>query len=187
MSVCVADQTMGLLLSSYELRSVRLRNRLIASPLEKNLSDRSGAPTERYVSYVRSRAKGGVALIVPEASYIHPIGRGSAYQLGVHNDALITALSRLVEAAHSEGAAIAMQINFSSRQTTSAVTGSQPWSASGVPCGALADPEPLHVMTLDDIEWVKRQFADAARRVRKAGFDAVILHGDSTIASILKA
>jgi 2,4-dienoyl-CoA reductase-like NADH-dependent reductase (Old Yellow Enzyme family)/thioredoxin reductase len=168
---------MGLLLSSYELRSVRLRNRLIASPLEKNLSDRSGAPTERYVSYVRSRAKGGVALIVPEASYIHPIGRGSAYQLGVHNDALITALSRLVEAAHSEGAAIAMQINFSSRQTTSAVTGSQPWSASGVPCGALADPEPLHVMTLDDIEWVKRQFADAARRVRKARFDAVILHG----------
>jgi 2,4-dienoyl-CoA reductase-like NADH-dependent reductase (Old Yellow Enzyme family)/thioredoxin reductase len=168
---------MGLLLSSYELRSMRLRNRLIASPLEKNLSDRSGAPTERYVSYVRSRAKGGVALIIPEASYIHPIGRGSSYQLGVYDDALIPALSRLVEAAHSEGAAIAMQINFSSRQTISAVTGAQPWSASGILCAALANPEPLHVMTLDDIEWVKRQFAAAAQRVRRAGFDAVILHG----------
>lgn len=48
-------------------------------------------------SFLEKRAKGGAGLIVVEAAYVHPSGRGMSHQLEIHNDQLIGGLKSLVD------------------------------------------------------------------------------------------
>ena len=68
-----------------------------------------------------------------------------------------------------------MQIAHGGRQTTRAATGTQPIAPSAVKDGSnFVTPRE---MTEDDIERTIEAFAQAARRVKESGFDAVQLHG----------
>jgi 2,4-dienoyl-CoA reductase-like NADH-dependent reductase (Old Yellow Enzyme family)/thioredoxin reductase len=154
-----------------------LRNRILMAPMEKNLALPTGAVSGRYVDYCEARAAGGAALILLESMYVHPAGQNHRYQLGIHDDDLVPGYRRLIEACHRHGALVGAQLQFAGRETSSAITGTQPVAPSAVPCTALTGGDVPRPLRLEEIRALVGAFAEAARRAVAAGFDAVEIHG----------
>lgn len=155
--------------------AMHLPNRLVMAPMVTNYASEDGQVTPRLIDYLSARAAGGVGLVVVEASYVRSDGRGFVNQLGIHRDDLVPGLHQLVDTIHANGAKAAIQLFHAGRQTTSAITGIQPIAPSPTPDPATGQLP--REMTLADIEQIQLDFADAARRARAAGFDAVEIHG----------
>ncbi len=154
--------------------NVELRNRLVMPPMGTNFAAEDGSVTQRAIDYYRERARGGVGLVIVEGAYVHPLGKGSNMQMSLIDDDKIPGLSRLAKAIQAEGARAAIQLFHAGRQVSSMIIGTQPISASDVPCMLVR--EPPRPMTLEEIEETIEAFGEAARRIKDAGFDAVEIH-----------
>lgn len=167
---------MDTLLTPLSVRSLTLRNRIVMPPMWSGQATPDGLITSAIVDYHRRRAAAGCGLVIVEHSFVHPRGRHSATQIGVHVDATIEGLGRLATAIRSEGAAACLQLAHAGSRSASRVTGSRPIGPSAVrhPYEPEGDvPEP---MTGHAFAEVIRAFGDAAERARAAGFQAVEVH-----------
>jgi len=165
------------LFSAGRIGPLALRNRILMAPMEKNLALPTGAVTRRYIDYCEARAAGGAALILLESMYVHPAGKNHRYQLGMHDDDLVPGYRRLIEACHRHGALVAAQLEFAGRETSSAITGTQPVAPSPLPCTALTGGDVPRALGVEEIHALVEAFAEAARRAVAARFDAVEIHG----------
>lgn len=163
------------LLEPTQIGSMKLRNRIVMPAMVTNYCTDDGAVTERFKAYHQTRAKGGVGLIITEAAYVHPNGKGFSNQVGIYKDELIPGLKALTDAVHEHGAKIAVQLYHAGRQTTSKVTGMRVVAPSPIPCPVKQEtPKELSV---DEIKELVEAFGQAARRAKEAGFDAIEIHG----------
>lgn len=163
-----------LVLTPLTVGKVTLRNRFVVAPTVTVFCDNDGMATDRFVAYHQAKARGGWGLIIVEDYAVDPIGRGF-WTPGLWKDEQIKSHARLVEAVHREGAKIFAQIYHAGRQTTSALVGAQPVSASAVPCPVMG--EVPRELTKEEIRTIVKQFGDAAFRAKEAGFDGVEVHG----------
>jgi len=151
-----------------------LRNRIVMSPMEVDFNSQDGSVTERTIHYYAERARGGVGLVVVEATCVdHPVGRMSPFQLRADADRFIPGLRRLARALRDAGAGVVLQLHHGGRRASSAVTGQQPVAPSPI-----ADPagELPRELTRDEIAAITTRFAEAARRALIAGFDGIQVH-----------
>src|SRR5699024_9687800 len=86
--------------------TLRLKNRIVTSPMERNYGTSDGRPTEQYLDYLRARAVAGAGLITTEATFVREDGRGRTHQLGLHTDAVIASHRRLTDELHAAGALV---------------------------------------------------------------------------------
>jgi len=153
---------------------LEIKNRLIVAPMVTVYCDDEGMATDRFIKYYETKAKGGWGAIIVEDYAVSPLGKGF-WTPGLWKDEQIQSHAKLTETVHNAGAKIIAQIYHCGRQTTSAITGEQPVSASPLPCPVLgAIPREL---TVDEIKKIVAQFGDSALRAKKAGFDGVEVHG----------
>ena len=162
------------LLEPFELGTLSLRNRLVFAPITTRYATERGEVTERLKAHYEARAKGGVGLIVVEATYVEPRGQAFPNQVSVSSDDLIPGLKELVDVIKRHGCASSIQLHHGGRMAKSALTGSQPVGPSAIahPRGEL----PRELM-IEEIPAIVQSFADAARRAYEAGFDGIELHG----------
>ena len=160
-----------------QIRGLRLRNRLISAPCERNYANLDGSVTQQYIDYLAERSKGGVGLITIESMYIDPAGRGHVRQLGIYDDKLIPGLRRMTEAIHAFGAKVATHLMHCGRETSSYATGSQLVAPSSIPCKVITGGETPRELTIAEIENLITKFGEAAKRSVEAGFDLVQIHG----------
>lgn len=154
---------------------MEVKNRFVMPPMVRNYADAKGLVTDRYVAHVERIARGGVGMMVLEASFIRLEGKGFVNELGLHTDAVIPGLKRLVAAAHKHGAKIGIQVYHAGRQTSSKITGIQCVAPSPV-----SDPgtmEVPHELSVAEIQELVAAYAAGALRAKKAGMDFVELHG----------
>lgn len=137
--------------------------------------------------HLGSRAVGGAALVMTEASAVTPEGRISPQDLGIWSDAHVEGLRRITDFLHAQGSFAGVQLAHAGRKGSMAV----PWeparvipptdggwtdvfAPSAIP---FADNYPLPI-ALDKagIQRIIRAFADAARRAASCGFDVIELH-----------
>lgn len=160
---------------SQNIGNINIKNRIAMPPMVTNFCGEDGEITDRYKEYIRERARGGAGLIILEAAYVHPTGKGFSNELGIHKDELISDLKDLTEMVHEEGSKIGIQLYHGGRQTSSTVTGQQVVAPSPIPCPVKQEePEPLSKEKIKEIE---NAFGKAAARAKKAGFDLVEIHG----------
>lgn len=163
------------LFSPIKIGSMELKNRLVMPPMVRNYASLKGLVTEQYLDHIESIAKGGVGMLILEASYITEQGKGFLNELGIHNDKVIPGLNKLAKVAHKHKAKIGIQLYHAGRQTSSATTGMPLVAPSPIPCPLMqGNPKQL---TKKEIKQIVQQFADAAARAQKAGLDFVELHG----------
>jgi 2,4-dienoyl-CoA reductase-like NADH-dependent reductase (Old Yellow Enzyme family)/thioredoxin reductase len=161
------------LLSPGNIGTMSLRNRIILPPMVRNYATPNGLVTRQTIDHYASISRGGVGLIIVEATFVHLGGRGWHQQLGIHHDKCTPGLASLTEAVHDWGGKIAVQIHHAGRQTSSAITGMPVVAPSPVPSPGLDMPREL---TLAECAELVESFGQAARRARLAGFDAVEIH-----------
>ncbi|MHB1381091.1 MAG: oxidoreductase [Thermoleophilia bacterium] len=156
------------------IKNVTIRNRVVMPPMANDLSDETGAVTDRHLDHYRSRAEAGVGLIIVEHAYITPKGKMTIPQLGIHDDALVPGLARLADTIRSGGAASAIQLTHAGANTSPDIIGCQPVGPADVVPGRDIEPRPL---AAEEIAELTGQYRDAARRAAEAGFDAIEIHG----------
>lgn len=163
-------------LAPIRIGSMDIRNRFVVPPMGTNFADRQGHVTRQILDYYEARAKGGFGLIIVEVTAISPEGRAIPNELGVWSDEHIEGLTKLAEAAHRHGAKIALQLHHAGRQTfPDTIEGKQPVAPSPV-CCTFCNVIPRELTTAE-VRDVIGMFGDAALRAKKAGFDAVEVHG----------
>ncbi len=155
---------------------MEVRNRIIASPMERNYCTAEGRVTQRYIDYLEARARGGVGTMYTEATYVDPRGRGRELQMGLYRDDLIPDLRRLTDAVHRHGARIGPELHYGGRVVNPAVSGLQSRAPSVVPYAGAGGSSP-RALSRDEIAEIVQRFADAAVRAREAGCDFVGIHG----------
>ncbi len=93
---------MPTLFDSYSLKDVRLRNRIVVSPMCQYMSNEGVANDWHRVHYT-SLARGGAGLVILEATAVSPEGRITWADAGLWNDTQAEALRPIIEALSSGG------------------------------------------------------------------------------------
>ena len=163
------------LLEPGEIGSLTTKNRLICTAMVTQYCGENGMPTERYTRYHEEKARGGWGLQITEDYAITPTGKTFARLPGLWCDDQVAAHAEFVRRVHRAGGCIAAQIFHPGRETSSAVTGEVPVAPS-----AVREPTMTEVpreLSRGEIAELVADFASAAARVKRCGFDAVELHG----------
>ncbi|HSN10488.1 MAG TPA: NAD(P)/FAD-dependent oxidoreductase [Propionibacteriaceae bacterium] len=167
--------TLDHLFSPVRIGTLELPHRGIMPPMVTNLCGRDGSVTDELIAYHVARARGGVALILAEAAYVHRGGKGFPHQLGIHDDALIPGLRRLTTAVHEAGAKIGVQLYHGGRQASVEQAGGTLVAPSPIACQVVKVMP--HELTVEEIGELVVAFVRAGERAQEAGFDAVEVHG----------
>lgn len=163
------------ILEPITINGMTLRNRMIVSAMVTGYANPDGTASEKYISYHEAKAKGGWGLIITEDYIVTPTAGASAPLPALYADNQIVSHKKLTERVHAAGGAIAAQLYHAGRETTSVVTGEQPVAPSAIIDPTM--PEQPRALTVPEIELLEDQFAEAALRAKKAGFDAIEIHG----------
>ncbi|QDV35630.1 NADH:flavin oxidoreductase/NADH oxidase [Tautonia plasticadhaerens] len=174
------------LLSPLAIRGVTLRNRIVMSPMCQ-YSAEDGLANDWHLVHLGSRAAGGTALIIVEATAVTPEGRISPADMGLWGEQHVEPLARIARFVRSQGAVAGIQLAHAGRKAsceppwlggasiTSAEAGG--WEVVGPSPIPFRDGDPVPV-PLDEpgIEAVIDAFEAACRRALEAGFQVVELH-----------
>ncbi len=176
---------MSLLFSPITFRGVTVRNRVFVSPMCQ-YSAVDGMPNDWHLVHLGSRAVGGAGLVMAEATAVSPDGRISPADTGIWNDQQADAFAPIAAFISRQGAVPAIQLAHAGRKASSGI----PWEGGGpLPPQRggweTIAPSPLpfadghytpREMSLADIDRVVEQFAAAAGRAVRAGFQVVEVH-----------
>jgi 2,4-dienoyl-CoA reductase-like NADH-dependent reductase (Old Yellow Enzyme family) len=190
MSFGAADYNIRLpmpsLFSPLVLRSLELRNRLLVSPMCQ-YSCNDGFANDWHMVHLGSRAVGGAAAVLTEATAVTPEARISNKDLGLWSDAHIEPLRRIFSFIEQQGSIPGMQLAHAGRKASTAEPwkGGKPVSPEQGGWAPILAPSPLpfsdgyqvpHELTQQEIAGVVSAFAVAARRAEAAGAKIIELH-----------
>ena len=165
---------------------VALRNRVVVSPMCQ-YSSTDGFASDWHLVHLGSRAVGGAALVIAEATAVTPDGRISPSDLGIWSDAHIEGLERCTRFIAAQGAIPGIQLGHAGRKASTRA----PWEGRGqVPIGEggwlPVAPSAIpfregelvpHALTEAEIAGVVDAFRAAAVRAVAAGFRVLEIHG----------
>lgn len=158
-----------------KIAALELKNRFVMPSMVTNYCSKEGYVTEKFIEYHKARARGGVGLIIIEATYVSPSAKGFSFQAGISRDEHIKGMRMLTDAVHEAGSKVAVQLYHAGRQTHRAVTGTEIYAPSAIPC-PVGQEKPKE-MSVAEIKAVVENFGEAARRAVESGFDAIEIHG----------
>jgi 2,4-dienoyl-CoA reductase-like NADH-dependent reductase (Old Yellow Enzyme family) len=168
------------------VKSVTLRNRIGVSPMCQYSSD-DGVANDWHLVHLGSRAIGGAALVIAEATAVSPEGRISPGDAGIWAEKHIEPIARINRFIKQHGSVPGIQLAHAGRKASA----SRPWegdhhlseSEGGWPTvapSALAFGKRLgkvpRAMTETDIAKVQNDFAVAAKRALAAEAEWLELH-----------
>jgi 2,4-dienoyl-CoA reductase-like NADH-dependent reductase (Old Yellow Enzyme family) len=173
-------------LSPLTIRGVTFRNRIVMAPMCQ-YSAQDGMANDWHLVHLGSRAIGGTALVIVEATAVTPDGRISPRDIGIWDDRHIEPLARIARFLHDQGAVAGIQLAHAGRKASSA----PPWRGGA----ALKTPEeggwrtvsptslPFHENdplpeALDEagVAGIVDAFEAAADRALRAGFKVLEIH-----------
>jgi 2,4-dienoyl-CoA reductase-like NADH-dependent reductase (Old Yellow Enzyme family) len=164
-----------MLFTPLSLGRLAIAGRLVKTATSETRATADGFTGRDLIDFYEPMARGGVPLIFTGNLYTSFDGKSTPRQAGIDHDDKIPGLAALVEAVHRHGTKIVAQINHCGRQVVSRSIGGaeavSAWKTKELFIGTR--PRPL---TTGEIARIVSQFADAAERCVKAGFDGVQIH-----------
>lgn len=164
-----------LLSSAAQIGAMTLKNRMVMSPMTTAYCNDDQTPSERLIRYFEERARGGVGLITMELITIDETHRYMHRSMTLGHDRYIEHHRRITERLHAHGAKVQPQISHTGPESVAPLfDGPQPLgpSVNVAPVWGWAS-RPL---ALTELPAIARQYGEAARRAREAGYDGIELH-----------
>jgi 2,4-dienoyl-CoA reductase-like NADH-dependent reductase (Old Yellow Enzyme family)/thioredoxin reductase len=162
--------TLERLFSPLRIGPVELPNRIVSTAHQTTLVHES-LPTEDFVAYHEARARGGVGLIVLEATAVHPSGLLTAHTLGGYREEIVPSLARVAEAVRAHGARLFVQLFHGGREQISNPPRAPALAPSAIP--SLRFHVEPRTLSPTEIASVVEGFAVAAGLAAEAGLDGV--------------
>ncbi|GGP68365.1 bifunctional salicylyl-CoA 5-hydroxylase/oxidoreductase [Streptomyces calvus] len=170
----------------FRLREVTLRNRVVVSPMDM-YSAVDGVPGDFHLVHLGARALGGAGLVMTEMVCVSPEGRITPGCAGLYTGRQAEAWRRITDFVHRQapGTAIGVQLGHSGRKGSTKLM----WEGMDEPLDdgnwplVAASPLPYkpgsqvpREMSRAQLTDMREQFAAAALRAARAGFDLLELH-----------
>jgi 2,4-dienoyl-CoA reductase-like NADH-dependent reductase (Old Yellow Enzyme family) len=173
------------LFTPLEIKGVTLRNRIIVSPMCQ-YSSVDGFATDWHLVHLGSRAVGGAALVIVEATGVSPEARISPQDLGIWKDEHIEKLSQITAFIKEQGSVAGIQLAHAGRKGSTMA----PWVGNDLvpiedggwqpvaPSALAFSPNYPMPIELDEagIRKVIDDFRSAAVRSLRAGFEVIEIH-----------
>ncbi len=176
---------MAHLFEPLKLRDITLNNRIGIPPMCQ-YSAQDGLASDWHFVHYGSRAVGGAALMIIEATAVTPEGRISPGDLGLWDDAQIEPLSRIARFVQTQGCVPAVQLAHAGRKASVGLGwqaqqtlnksegGWTPVAPSPVSFGeGYAQP---HELNTSEIRQIISLFIASTKRALKAGFQVIEIH-----------
>ncbi len=175
---------MSKLFSSLKIRELNFKNRIFVSPMCQ-YSAPEGVAQDWHLVHLGSRAVGGAALVMAEATAVSPEGRISPGDLGIWNDQQMQALIPVTDFIKKQNSVPAIQLAHAGRKASNdlpwrrhqKLPQDQAWTPVA-PSPILFDQNSYlpHEMEKTDFEKVAADFLSAAKRSLQAGFQVIEIH-----------
>lgn len=174
-----------MLFTPFTLRDITFRNRIAVSPMCQ-YSYEDGFSNDWQLVHLGSRAAGGAALVIAEATAVEERGRISPGDVGIWKDEHIEPLARMTRFVKEQGAVPGIQLAHAGRKASTGV----PWvtekpltetgggwktvAPSAIPFDeGFSKPDAL---SKEGIAQIVQAFAKAAQRALAAGFQVIEIH-----------
>ncbi len=173
------------LFSPTQLGPLSLPHRVVMAPLTRSRAQQPGdIPTALNAEYYRQRAS--AALIIAEATYVSPQGKGYAFTPGICTEAQIAGWQTVTDAVHATGGRIYLQIWHVGRVSHSSLqpNNTLPVAPSAIKVGegqafteqGFVDFETPRALNTDEIAGIVADFKQGAANAKTAGFDGIEIH-----------
>src|SRR5215216_1347409 len=121
-----SSMTSPLLFTSFSLRGVETRNRIVISPMCQ-YSAEDGIADDWHFVHLGKFAQGGAGIVFVEATAVEARGRITHGDLGIWSDAHVPPLRRIADFVKAQGAVPAIQLAHAGRKASMA----RPWFGNG--------------------------------------------------------
>jgi 2,4-dienoyl-CoA reductase-like NADH-dependent reductase (Old Yellow Enzyme family) len=175
-----------MLFDPLDIRTIRLKNRIAISPMCQ-YSSFDGFANDWHLVHLGSRATGGAALVIQEATAVSPRGRISPDDMGIWKDEHIEPLLRITSFIKNQGAVPGIQLAHAGRKASalSSWKGGKVldvsqggWIAQAPSAIPFRETDPIpEAMSKSDILQLREDFKSATRRALVAGFEVIEIHG----------
>jgi 2,4-dienoyl-CoA reductase-like NADH-dependent reductase (Old Yellow Enzyme family) len=180
-----------MLFSPLDIRSVRLKNRVVVAPMHQ-YSAVEGFATDWHLVNAGKYAQGGAGLVIMESTKVARNGCGTVGDTGLWHDRFIASLARCAAFIKKHGAVAGIQLGHSGRKARltrpweggKPLQGTEPeifdWEGwelvapSAVP-HTHASPTP-RALSHNEVRDLAAKWGEAAVRALAAGFDIVEIH-----------
>lgn len=175
--------TYGALFKPAKIGTMELKNRICMAPMEHKYfsgNTEDSSMTHQQVKVFEARAKGGCGLIFTSATHaeqeIMPYPRDMEFPV-IDRKERIKEFAEAADAVHIYGAKIACELTMGSGRYADRVDPRwEPLAPSD--CETQYDPSiRARAMTVPEIKHMIRTYAEAAGRLKEAGFDALLVMG----------
>jgi 2,4-dienoyl-CoA reductase-like NADH-dependent reductase (Old Yellow Enzyme family) len=176
---------MSRLISPLQIKDIVFKNRIAISPMCQ-YSAVDGYATDWHLVHLGSRAVGGAALIIQEATAVSPEGRITPGDLGLYHEGHIEKLQLITRFITEQGAVPGIQLAHAGRKGgcdlpwnggTQMGTDKGGWKTvapSAIPFNP--EDESPHPMEVNDIKKVIEDFKTGAERAVAAGYKVLEIH-----------
>ena len=160
-----------------KIGKITLKNRLIMAPMGTFTPMQDGTESEEGIAYYEERARGGIGMIIIGAQFLNEKTAQGGPTMAVDNNRAIPKATVLCERVHRWGAKICAQVSPGTGRNGMPDIGERvPISSSENP--SFYNPEMIcRALTTDEIKDIMKDWAQAALFAKKAGFDAIEIHG----------
>jgi 2,4-dienoyl-CoA reductase-like NADH-dependent reductase (Old Yellow Enzyme family)/thioredoxin reductase len=162
------------LFSPLRLGPVELANRIVSTAHQTTLVA-DHLPTDDFVAYHEARARGGVGLIVLEATAPHPSGILTAHELAGYLPEIVEGYRRVADAVHAHGTRLFVQLLHGGREQIAGPPRVPALAPSAIPSQRFrVAPRALRANEIEDIV---EGFGASARLAAEAGLDGIEISG----------
>jgi 2,4-dienoyl-CoA reductase (NADPH2) len=170
-----------ILFKPISIRNMEVKNRIYMPAMHMNMAQ-DHYVTDQLIDFYAERARGGAGMIAVGYATVDELSGGKT-NIGAHNDDYLPGLTRLASAIKDNGSRSVCQINHGGRNMHSMAMGGKTAVAPS-PVPSRLTRETPRELAIDEIQQILERFGQAARRVKKAGYDAVeVLSGTGYLIS----
>ncbi|MBO8460785.1 MAG: NADH:flavin oxidoreductase [Bacteroidetes bacterium] len=160
------------LFTPFQLGSITLRNRTIRSAAFENMCY-NNKPSQDLFNYHTAVAQGGIGMTTIAYAAVNRSGLSFNGQLWMREE-IVPELKKLTDAIHAQGAKASIQIGHCGNMTHFYTCGQMPVGASSG--FNLYSPTFVRGLKISEIHQIAKDFGNATRLAKQAGFDCVEVH-----------
>ncbi|MGL4392373.1 MAG: NADH:flavin oxidoreductase [Fusobacteriaceae bacterium] len=145
------------LFDEYKIKNITIKNRVVLPPMVRfSKVGEDGFVTEDLVQWYGEIAKGGVGLLIAEATCVSEDGKLRPNQVGIWDDKFIDGLKKIADKCHEFHVPVLLQIHHN------------------------GFGEKISEVSENILDNILDKFLEAIIRAKKSGFDGVEIHGAHT-------
>lgn len=160
------------LFTPFQLGPITLRNRTIRSAAFENMCY-NNKPSQDLFNYHTAVAQGGIGMTTIAYAAVNRSGLSFNGQLWMREE-IVPELKKLTDAIHAQGAKASIQIGHCGNMTHFYTCGQMPVGASNG--FNLYSPTLVRGLKINEIHQIAKDFGNATRLAKQAGFDCVEVH-----------